>query len=281
MTAADMPEGLPTAEATNPTAADQHPPLVSVVIPALNEAENLPTLVQEVIDALDGRHSYEIIVINDGSTDTTGRVLQDMAASNPRLRAYDHRQRSGQSAGMMSGARMAQGQILATLDGDGQNDPADIPRLVDALLAAEPGVAMVAGRRAKRRDSWIKRQSSRFANGLRSRLLRDGIRDTGCGIRAIRREVYLRLPYFDHMHRFLPALIQREGRQVIALDVNHRPRHHGRSNYGTLDRAIAGIIDLMGVMWLQHRRNRAVDNQWLAAPDAPIREPAPADSRES
>ena len=150
-----------------------------------------------------------------------------------------------------------QGLIVVTLDGDGQNDPADIPRLVETLRYAGRHIGLVAGRRKRRQDSLVKRLSSRFANGLRRRLLNDGVDDTGCGIRAIWRDLYLELPYFDHMHRFLPVLVQREGCDVVSVDVNHRPRSHGRSKYGTIDRALAGILDLAGVMWLQHRRNRA------------------------
>ena len=230
---------------------------VSVVIPALNEADNLVALVAEVSAAVEGRYRYEIIVIDDGSTDPTPTVLADLQTGDAAVVGLRHRQPCGQSAAMLSGVRYAQGLIVVTLDGDGQNDPADIPRLVETLRYAGRHIGLVAGRRKRRQDSLVKRLSSRFANKLRRRLLNDGVDDTGCGIRAIWRDLYLELPYFDHMHRFLPVLVQREGRDVVSVDVNHRPRSHGRSKYGTIDRALAGILDLAGVMWLQHRRNRA------------------------
>jgi dolichol-phosphate mannosyltransferase len=238
-----------------PVAADRIE--VSVVIPALNEADNLPTLIGEVVAALEGRYRYEVVVVDDGSTDGTPAVLASLKAGNCHIVSLRHRQPCGQSAAMLSGIRRARGMIAVTLDGDGQNDPADIPRLVETLQHAGQQIGLVAGRRKRRQDSFVKRLSSRFANGLRRRLLGDGVADTGCGIRAVWRNLYLELPYFDHMHRFLPALVQREGRDVVSVDVNHRPRSHGRSKYGTIDRALAGILDLAGVMWLQHRRNRA------------------------
>ena len=232
------------------------PIFLSVVIPAKNEADNLPTLLAEVRSALSGEH-YEVLVIDDGSTDDTLRVLRGLLDGGfPELRVLRNERSLGQSTSIYSAAQVARGTWLATLDGDGQNDPADIPGMVQ-LVRARAGLAdaiqLVAGHRVNRRDTASKRWASRFANGLRSRLLKDSTPDTGCGLKLIEREAFLRLPYFDHMHRFIPALIQRHNGRMLIHPVNHRHRQAGVSNYGNLDRALVGILDLFGVWWLIRR----------------------------
>lgn len=225
--------------------------LLSVVVPVRNEQDNIAPLITEIRAALNGVVEYEIIYVNDGSTDATPQRLADIRQSCPQLRVIRHAQSCGQSTAVRSGVKAAKGDWIATLDGDGQNDPADIPKLIAAL---EEGVELVGGnRRHARRDTWIKRISSVIANGVRSRLLNDDTPDTGCGLKLFRRDVFLDLPYFDHMHRFLPALVIRRGGRVVSVPANHRPRERGVSNYGTLDRLMVGIIDLFGVMWLQRR----------------------------
>lgn len=236
-----------------------HTPVIrtlSVVVPVRNEAGNIRPLIEEIHTALENRLDYEIVYVNDGSTDGTAAELHALKAGFPRLRTIQHAQSCGQSTAVRSGVKAARGDWIATLDGDGQNDPADIPKLIAVL---EDGVALVGGnRRHARRDTWIKRISSVVANGVRSRILRDSTPDTGCGLKLFRRDVYLDLPYFDHMHRFLPALVQRAGGRVLSVPVHHRPRERGVSNYGTLDRLTAGIIDLAGVYWLLRRAKRPV-----------------------
>lgn len=224
---------------------------LSVIVPVKNEQDNIAPLVAEIRAALDGLLEYEIIYVNDGSTDATPSRLKEIQQTTPQLRVLHHQFSCGQSTAVRSGVKAATGDWIATLDGDGQNDPADIPKL---LAAVEEGVDLVGGnRRQKRRDTWIKRISSVVANGVRSRMLRDSTPDTGCGLKLIRRDVFLDLPYFDHMHRFLPALVIRRGGKVVSVACNHRPRERGVSNYGTIDRLMVGIVDLFGVMWLQHR----------------------------
>lgn len=230
--------------------------LLSVVVPVRNEAGNIRPLLEEIRAALDGGVMYEIIYIDDGSTDDTLLQLKAMQAELPQLRVLRHARSCGQSTAVRSGVKAARGEWIATLDGDGQNDPADIPKLMAAL---EEGVHLVGGnRRHARRDSWIKRFSSIIANGIRSRLLHDNTPDTGCGLKLFRRDVFLDLPYFDHMHRFLPALVQRCGGRVVSVPVHHRPRERGVSNYGTLDRLLVGIVDLAGMLWLLRRAKRPV-----------------------
>ena len=227
---------------------------LSVVVPVRNEADNIRPLIEEIRAALTGVVDYEIVYVNDGSTDGTALHLKEMQRECPQLRVIRHALSCGQSTAVLSGVKAARGDWIATLDGDGQNDPADIPKLLAAL---DEGVELVGGnRRQKRRDSLIKRVSSVVANSVRSRLLHDSTPDTGCGLKLIRRDVFLDLPYFDHMHRFLPALVIRHGGRVASVAVNHRPRERGRSNYGTLDRLVVGVIDLFGVMWLQRRAKR-------------------------
>lgn len=231
-------------------------PSISIVIPCRNEAENLPSLLSEIGTAMAGR-SFEVIVVNDGSTDRTGEVLAEQSRScGFSLRQIRHAKSAGQSLSLRSGAWAARGDIIATLDGDGQNDPAYLPALVDKLIAGGPHCGMVQGQRLKRRDSQMKRLASRFANGLRNRILRDKTRDTGCGLKAVHAEILRRLPFFDGTHRFVPALVLQEGFEIAHLDVIDRPRQHGRSNYGILDRGLQGALDLFGVWWLRRRRRR-------------------------
>ena len=230
---------------------------VSVVVPVRDEADNIEPLINEIRGALGGRISYEIIYVDDGSTDRTAEVLQDVADRVPELRWLHHAESIGQSGAVLNGVLAARGRLIATLDGDGQNDPADIPRMLDALnQAGGPArVQAVTGVRTRRQDTIAKRWGSRIANAVRRRCLGDDAPDSGCGIRLITREAFLRLPYFDHLHRFVPALLHREGYKLITLPVNHRPRRRGRSKYGTWDRLRVGIVDLFGVMWLMKRRN--------------------------
>ena len=226
---------------------------LSVVVPVLNEADNIPPLVQEIRAALDGLLSYEIVYVNDGSTDRTPEVLAGLCRDLPNFRALHHDRRSGQSAAVRSGVKAARGTWIATLDGDGQNDPADIPKLWAKMQDLGGGAVMVAGWRTQRKDVWSKRIASRLANRIRVGLLRDETPDTGCGIKLFPRDVFLEFPYFNHYHRYLAALMKRQGGRVVSVPVNHRPRGAGRSNYGNLDRALVGISDLLGVAWLQRR----------------------------
>lgn len=231
-------------------------PYLSVVVPVKNEAENIAPLIDEIRVALDGAETYEIIYVDDGSTDATSERLQSEIRSGASLRVFRHKSSCGQSAAIWTGVSRARGDIIVTLDGDGQNDPADIPAMLSCYSSAsEPARTMVVGWRTKRRDVWIKRVSSRFANGLRKRLLGDDTPDTGCGIKVFPRHAFMGFPCFDHMHRFLPALMIRSGGEVVSVAVNHRHRERGTSNYGTLDRAWASIWDLMGMIWLLRRGN--------------------------
>lgn len=230
---------------------------LSVVIPVKNEADNIAPLVAEIAAALDGLVAYEILCVDDGSTDATAAAVMRLASETPRLRLLRHAQSCGQSAAIRTGIRAAHAAWIATLDGDGQNDPADIPglwRFARAAPAAPP--LLVAGHRRNRQDRWSKRAASRIANAIRARLLRDGTPDTGCGLKVFPRALFLELPDFDHMHRFLPALVLRAGGSVRSVPVNHRARRGGVSKYGVLDRLGVGIADLCGVMWLQRRAAR-------------------------
>lgn len=231
---------------------------VSIVIPAKNEAENIATLLDGINAALAGLDRAEVIVVDDASTDATAEVVRARMASDPGLRLIRHDRSGGQSAAVHSGVRAARGAIVCTLDGDGQNPPEELPKLWAPLLA--PGserIGIVAGQRVGRQDTLSKRLASRFANGLRARILKDGTRDTGCGLKGFRRDAFLALPYFDHMHRYLPALFARDGWQVAHVDVAHRPRGAGRSNYSNIQRALVGVVDLAGVAWLLRRRKKA------------------------
>ena len=229
-------------------------PDVSVVIPVLNEADNVEPLAREIAAALAGR-PYEILFIDDGSTDATAAtVLRLRDAGVAPLRLLRHSRRTPQSAGVCTGVAHARADWVATLDGDGQNDPADIPALIAAREAGEAdGVRLVMGNRVSRKDTWRRHLQSRIANGVRGRMLKDGTPDTGCGIKLFDRSEFLTLPQFDHMHRFLPALFQRRGARVVSVPVNHRPRQRGQSKYGMFDRLWVGIVDIFGVMWLARR----------------------------
>ena len=226
---------------------------LSIVVPVKDEAGNVVPLAREIAAALKGER-YEMIFVDDGSQDGTIMELLAVRDQLP-LRVLAHGKNLGQSRALRTGVRAAKAPVVATLDGDGQNDPADIPKLVSALhaAAANPAVAMVAGERRKRQDSWKKRMASRYANRLRRWLLSDNAQDTGCGLKLFRREAFLELPYFDHMHRYLITLMLREGYEVRFMPVGHRPRGAGRSKYGVWDRLAVGISDLVGVMWLKRR----------------------------
>jgi dolichol-phosphate mannosyltransferase len=225
---------------------------LSIVIPVRNEAGNIGPLVAEIRAALDGGAPYEIVYVDDGSTDGTVAEIRGLAAAGAPLRLVRHARSCGQSAAIRTGVKAARGLWIATLDGDGQNDPGDIPRLWE-MARAENAPALIAGWRQRRRDTRLKRLSSKIANAVRARMLGDATPDTGCGLKIFRRELFLDLPYFDHMHRFLPALVKRAGGRTLSVPVNHRPRGSGRSNYGTLDRLVVGVSDLLGVMWLMRR----------------------------
>jgi dolichol-phosphate mannosyltransferase len=231
---------------------------LSVVIPAYNEADSIAALLEEVAQQLDGRLGYEIIVVDDGSTDTTRTVLADCRSRLTSLRILALQERSGQSAAIAAGVRAARAPWVATLDADGQNDPADILKLYRAMERSADRVLLFAGFRRVRRDNALRRVSSRIANAVRGRLLADHTPDTACGLKLFPRELFLALPQFDHMHRFLPALVQRQGGKVVSLEVGHRERRHGRSKYGVMNRLWVGIVDLLGVWWLQRRRLRPV-----------------------
>ena len=241
---------------------------LSIVIPVFNERDNIAPLVHEVVRHLRGRVQFEIVCVDDRSDDDTREVLAALRAEVPELRAFAHAARCGQSAAIRSGVRHALAPWIATLDGDGQNDPADIPKLLDARDAAEAEVKLFAGWRVSRQDSGSKRWASRWANRIRQWLLRDNTPDTGCGIKLFERAAFLDLPYFDHMHRYLPALMQRAGWQTVSVPVNHRHRTAGVSKYNNLGRAIVGIKDLFGVSWLIQRSRRTAVEEVPAMDDA-------------
>ncbi len=249
-------------------------PDLSIVIPARNEAENIGPLIDEISAVCREIGAFEIIVVDDAATDGTGEVVRRRLAETPGLRLLTHGARAGQSAAIETGVRAARASIVATLDGDGQNPPEDLPKVVGPLLAG--GEGLVAGQRVGRQDSRSKRVASRLANAIRSACLGDGTRDSGCGLKAFRREDYLRLPYFDHMHRFLPALFAREGLPVTLVPVGHRPRRGGTSHYSNLQRALEGVVDLLGVMWLARRGRRGI----LARPASVAEESAAGTSQE-
>ena len=231
-------------------------PAVSIVIPVCNEAGSVAALTAEIEAALPPLGPFEILFVDDGSTDGTAQAVSELRARRPGvIRLLRHSQRSGQSAAVLTGVRAAKAAWIATLDGDGQNDPADIAQLMAIRFApdAPHGLGLIAGNRTTRRDTWLRRFSSQVANGVRSRMLHDGTPDTGCGIKLFDRALFLSLPHFDHMHRFLPALFQRAGATVVSVPVRHRARTQGRSKYGLHNRLWVGIVDLFGVMWLIQR----------------------------
>jgi len=229
---------------------------VSVVVPFYDEADNVTALIEEIVAAM-GALAYEIVAVDDCSRDATLARLEQAAQRYPQLHVVRHAVNRGQSAALCSGADHARGEWLATLDGDGQNDPADVPRLLAQVVDARSCPDMLCGHRRTRRDDFLRRLSSRVANGVRARLLGDATPDTGCGLKLIRRTVFMALPRFDHMHRFLPALVLRGGGEVESVAVAHRPRLHGTSKYGMWNRLGVGIVDLAGVMWLKRRAFRA------------------------
>jgi dolichol-phosphate mannosyltransferase len=229
-------------------------PAVSVVVPVRNEAGNVGPLVNEIADALQGRWPFEVVYVNDGSTDGTEAELKRLKEQRPWLRQIKHARSCGQSAAVRTGVAAARAPVVVTIDGDGQNDPAFIPRLVEVLLAGTPRMGLIAGQRVGRKASAFKKFQSRIANGVRGAILRDGTRDTGCGLKAFQRDLFMALPYFDGLHRFLPALVSREGRDIGYVDVVDRPRLTGTSNYGMWDRLWIGILDLAGVWWLIRRK---------------------------
>ena len=253
MTGTDSAQGGPTAA----------PQLgLSVIVPVLDEADNILPLVAEFATALAEVGTFEVIYVDDGSRDGTAARLAEARASHPFLRCLSHAERCGKSQAIRTGVEAARGELIAVLDGDGQNDPADLPAMLGTYRGANPPdappspVAMVAGRRMIRHDSAIRRLSSRLANAVRRSLLHDGNLDSGCAYILLRRETYLRLPYFEHMHRFMAALVQREGLQVVSQPVHHRPRQRGRSKFGVHNRLWVGIVDMFGVLWLQRRMRR-------------------------
>lgn len=251
---------LTDVDSLQPAPGDAGLIILTVIVPVKNEADNVLPLIGEIRAALKDGPAYEILYIDDGSTDETRDRLDEAAKTAPELRVLYHAASCGQSGALRTGVMNARGRVIATLDGDGQNDPADLPRLVAAFLnpASAAELGMIAGQRVKRRDSTVKRWSSRIANKVRSSMLGDDTPDTGCGLKVFSREAFLRLPYFDHVHRFLPALMRREG-YVIGLEpVNHRHRVHGKSKYGINNRLWVGIVDLFGVFWLQRRMRRPV-----------------------
>ena len=227
-------------------------PQISIVVPVFNEEGAAVPLAEEIAAAFAGR-DHEIVFVDDASRDATRQVLAALKAEIPQLRVLAHGANAGQSRAIRTGILGARGEIIVTLDGDGQNDPADGPGLVDALIAGGPDMAMVAGERAKRQDSQAKKVASRVGNGVRKWLLKDNANDTGCGLKAFRREAFLRLPYFDHIHRYLPALMLREGYAIDFRPVRHRHRQTGRSKYTNLGRLVVSLSDLVGVVWLRRR----------------------------
>ena len=237
-------------------------PALSIVIPAKNEAENIRPLVTEICSAVRGKFPFELIYVDDGSSDATFTTLQALRAEGVNeLKVLRHQQSVGQSLAIISGAWEAQGEWLVVLDADGQNDPADIPGMLEAVQAAHAKDARVwgvIGHRVNRRDDWVKRLSSKVANGFRDMMLKDGIPDTGCGLKAVLRERYLRLPAFNHMHRYIPTLLQSQGGIMMVHPVNHRPRMAGQSNYGVWNRLWVGLVDVLGVWWLKRRAKRVL-----------------------
>ena len=226
---------------------------LSIVIPVFNEVESIAPLLDEISTHFDTETAYEIIVVDDGSIDGTPAVLQAARQSHPQLRTLRHRECYGQSAAIASGVQAARKSWIATLDGDGQNDPADILKLFRIMDETPDDVQLVTGHRKQRRDGWLKRVTSRIANSVRTALLHDDAPDSACGLRVFARATFLGLPQFDHMHRFLPALVQRQGGKVLSVEVNHRARLRGQSKYGIHNRLWVGIIDMLGVLWLQRR----------------------------
>jgi len=243
-----------SSKETNP---NPHPPAIAVVVPVHNEEDNIQPLVSEIRQALEPVAAFETIYVDDGSTDRTVSVLRELAATDTALRVVVHQVRYGQSAAVTTGVLHARAPLIATLDGDGQNDPADIPALMDEWgTNPNNGCLLIAGHRLRRKDSGIKRIASRVANNVRAFFLKDDTPDTGCGLKVFAKSAFLDLPRFDHMHRYLPALFIRAGGRVVSVPVNHRPRERGTSKYGVIDRLVVGVHDVIGVGWLLRRGNR-------------------------
>ncbi len=256
VTEKDRPDPPPMHETTSPDPKNlQRAPGVSVIVPARNEADNLKVLVREIQSALSAT-AHEILIVDDGSDDHTADVLRDLKSDVAGLRHIRHEIPAGQSAAVRSGLLNARGDLILTIDGDGENDPAYFPAMIDKITEAGPGTALIAGQRLGRKASFSKRLASTLANRVRSAFLGDGVRDSGCGLKCLRRSVFLDLPYFDGWHRYLPALVLREGYGIDVIDVVDRQRRHGVSKYGIFDRALVGILDLCGVWWLRRRRRR-------------------------
>ncbi len=231
---------------------------VSIIIPMKNETENVEALVTEIAQACAALGDFEIIIIDDGSTDDTAQKVKNLQQTHANLRLLQHANSGGQSSGVHSGVLAAKGAVVCTLDGDGQNPPSELPKLFTPLLNDQTGkLGLVAGQRVDRQDTASKKIASKLANGLRARILKDGTRDTGCGLKGFRKEAFLRLPYFDHMHRYLPALFKRDGWDIALVDVSHRERQGGASKYNNFQRALVGVYDLIGVAWLIRRRKKA------------------------
>lgn len=245
-------------------------PALSVVVPLHNEAQNVRPLVGETSAALAGKVHYEIVLVDDASTDETATRCRDLARDFPAVRLLRHQKRSGQSTALWNGVAAARAPWVGLLDGDLQNDPADLPVMLARRDQEADGLplAMIVGHRINRHDSLVRRLSSRIANGVRSRILHDATPDTGCGIKLVSRDVYRSLPYFDHMHRFLPALVQQAGGRVLSVPVRHRPRLHGDSKYGISNRLWVGLVDLAGVAWLARRNRRVACSEELLHPTA-------------
>jgi dolichol-phosphate mannosyltransferase len=241
-------------------------PEVSVILPAKDEAANLVTVVRDVAQAL-VQVAHEIIVVDDGSTDDTVATILALRTQVAGLRLVRHDRSCGQSAALRSGIQVAQGRIIATMDADGQNPASNLPNLIAPFLGAgaDPTLGIVQGQRLARQDTWSKRIGSRLANRIRNALLHDGVRDSGCGMKAFPREVYLQLAFFDHIHRFMPAMVKREGLRVVTVDVTHAGRGAGQSKYNNTRRALVGIVDLLGVSWLMRRRKVPVAHEVDAA----------------
>ena len=252
-----MPEAPETgvAETTRTTHSSKSPaaPRLSIVVPVFNESDNIPGLVREILAGLPAHQQFEIIYVDDHSTDDGLEILQSLKKAVPQLRVLRHARQSGQSTAIRTGVKAARADWIVTLDGDGQNDPADIAKLLLARDAAADDVKLFAGWRVTRRDNAGKRWASRWANAIRARLLNDATPDTGCGIKLFERNAFLDLPYFDHMHRYLPALMQRAGWKTLSIPVNHRRRAAGVSKYDNLNRALVGLRDLRGMAWLISR----------------------------
>jgi len=239
------------------------PVTLSVVVPVKDEAENIGPLAREIAAAIDGLGDAEIIFVDDGSNDGTSAALTALKGEIPGLRVISHAANRGQSRAIRTGVRAARGDFVVTLDGDGQNDPADIPKLLAPFDRGDASLGLVSGVRAKRQDTASRRVASRLANSIRQGLLHDGAVDSGCGLKAFKREAFLAMPYFDHLHRFLITMMMREGYMVAFVDVNHRPRLHGHSKYTNFHRMLVGIVDLFGVRWLQRRMRGKTDAKEL------------------